>query len=239
MKKTSTVLAGALLACTALAAPAFAATTYYATTFQDINNLGASGSALVTYNSDNQTLKVSYNATGLAKNMTHLAHIHGTFDSNGNPTQAVTPSLANNDTDGNGVLSLAEGAAVYGPIILNLTHSTQAGLNGFPKAANGSINFTQTYNLTNTDAFGSGYDASDLMPLNFREIVVHGAYQTSAGLSLTGKPGDYSLTVPVLAGVLKQVAAPVPLPATGLLLLGGLAGLGAFGSWRKRQKQSA
>jgi hypothetical protein len=94
-----------------------------------------------------------------------------------------------------------------------------------------------TFDLTDDAVFFSpvsrvNYTAADLFPLFLREYVVHGQ-TVPAGVRQDGEgnllPAGYDATLPVAAAEL----SPVPLPATGLLLMGGLGFLGAI---RKRRR---
>ena len=114
-------LAAGLLAIPVLAV---ATPTYYHTTFTTLNDSGVTGTANLTLDMDANTLLVHINATGLMPGMPHPQHIHGTFGADGTtPSQTVTPTLAANDTNGDGVIELLEGATTYGAILLPLTFS--------------------------------------------------------------------------------------------------------------------
>lgn len=242
----TTLLAGAALAAFGLAGQAGAKVLTYSAALKDISGLGGSGTAIVKYKTQTDTLSVDIMGTGFAPNMLHVQHIHGNVDANGNAIDAVSPTLAN-DTDGDGVVELNEGAAVYGGILLQLYDETNTGngFSGFPAVtdtANGSFSFSATYDLATTGALFPGVSASALFPLDKREIVIHGAY-LAPGIGGIGNEapdnallqfGGYSNFVPVAAGELVKVSS-VPLPAGGLLLLSGLAGLGGLMTRRRRK----
>src|SRR5699024_7319561 len=92
-----------------------ATTMHFTANLTPLNSSGVSGTATLTLNNDMLTVQI--NATGLAVNKPHPQHIHGTFDSSGNPTDATTPTLAvdspSNGGNGDGVIELGEGATTY------------------------------------------------------------------------------------------------------------------------------
>ena len=226
----------------ALALPASAATLNFKATLDDLSGLGGSGVAKLQYDNVAQTLAVSIRGEGFAPNMLHVQHIHGPIDAAGNAVDAVSPTLAN-DADGDGVVELLEGLPLYGGILLNLTDERQAdnGFMGFPAVTDtdkGTLTFDAVYDLATTTAFNTGVTAKDLFPLAFREIVIHGAFLPAGvggvGNETAGDPllasGGYSNLVPVAAG---EISA-VPLPASGVLLIGALGGMGALRRARRR-----
>ncbi len=237
LKLTST----ATMALLALPIAASAAVLHYEADLVDINNLGAGGRADLSLDDVANTLKVRIQAFGLAPDLPHVQHIHGILGGN-----SVTPTAAQ-DTDGDGFIELTEGAVTYGPIIFSLTDDTMPGLTGFPTAPGGIIDFSFTYDLLTTSAFNTGMDLSTLLPLQDREIVIHGALLPFAiedqipglgggvlddgfGNPIAINTPAYNAALPVLAGEIRAVT-PVPLPAAGWLLL---AGLGALGLKRRR-----
>lgn len=226
----------ALLATPALA---LATTLNFQTTLTPLNDSGVTGMAYLTL--DGNLLTVQINASGLEPNQPHAQHIHGTFDASGNPTDATTPTMAQ-DTNGDGLIEVTEGAATYGPILVPLTP--------FPVAPDGTVNFTQTYNLDgdiyfDSPALGRTATKSDLFPLPFREIVLHGM-NTPVDIvngGLDGQTffamGSYVGTLPIASGEIMAVTS-VPEPSSMYDMLAGLGivfvlvGLGRR-EWRRRK----
>lgn len=214
-----------------------AETLNYYSVIKPLSGSGVSGRGSLSLDTETGVLTARIRARGLAPDMTHVQHIHGTFGPDGAPSQSVTPSFAAGaDTDGDGIIELGEGVPFYGPIVLSLTDDTKTGLDGFPTAPGGKVDQTYTFDLASTTAFGNNaltddpddtFDMTDLLPLYLREIVLHGGFlgegQGSNGGEADGTAG-YKVVLPVAAGTI----APVPLPAPALLLIGGIAALGAI-----------
>jgi hypothetical protein len=249
----ATVLAAAL-ATLAATPQASAHTVHYFADLIDINRLGASGRADLSLDTHANTLNVRISARGLDADQVHIQHIHGTFAGDGDapagghhhggggapaatpagtPTDAITPTLERGaDTDGDGFVELGEGVPFYGPVLFNLNDES-AGLDGFPTAPGGVIDFDFTYDLTASPSFAAGFSMADLFPLEFREIVIHGAFTSARdGMGTGGEVngvGGYKLVLPVLAGEIQRAdVAPVPLPAAAWMLLAALGGLGVM-----------
>ena len=126
----------------------------YTVDFGSLNDSGVTGSAELSL--EGSTLTVNISASGLEPDKVHPQHIHGFTENNANST--CPPASA--DQDGDGYVSIPEGAPFYGGILLTL--------NPIPTAdADGNINFTMTYE------YEDGVD-SDLTPLQNRAIVLHG-----------------------------------------------------------------
>lgn len=133
-----------------------------------LNSSGASGTAvlaIMTGEDGVQYLKVAVSVTGATPDVAHIQHIHGTFNEDGTPSDAMSPTLLD-DVDGDGIVELGEGVPKYGGVLLSLTDED----GNFPVAdAEGNISFVGTYNLSEME------NSADLMPLMLREIVFHGA----------------------------------------------------------------
>jgi len=194
--------------------------TYYTVDFAELNESNVTGNAVLIVDSNENTLQVDIQANGLEPHQDHLMHIHGRFDGEGDPADSFTPTLAD-DADGDGFVEVLEGLPQYGDILLPLATQNDA---------TGNIAYRQSFDLTDDSLFfspvsGNDYAASDIFPLNFREIVIHGktvatGIGTGTGGSVDGS-GGYKLTLPVAAGEI--VGAPVPEPASlALLAMGGL-----------------
>lgn len=228
----------ALAAALLIPALASAATTHYKANFTTLNDSGVTGYANLKL--DGNMLTVHINASGLMPNEVHPQHIHGLLDASGNPIDSTTPTLAvdnpANGGNGDGVIELGEGATTYGPILIPLTSPPGGALSGFPTAPAGTIDFTQTYDLTDSSIYNAGFDESDLFPLTFREIVLHGLDVpidlTDNGVSYT--MGQYDPTLPIASGEIMAVTS-VPEPSSIFDMLAGLGlMLGLVGFGRRR-----
>lgn len=122
----------------------------YSVNFGELNNSGVSGTAELILDGVNLTVKIS--ASGLEPG-SHAQHIHGFVENKGN--SECPPASA--DTDGDGLISVGEGAPFYGGVLLTLQP--------FPEAdENGNIDFEMTFeNVT-----------KDITPLQNKAIVLHG-----------------------------------------------------------------
>jgi hypothetical protein len=133
-----------------------------------LNNSGVSGMATIRVEKDKVT--VSLDATGLEKNQLHIQHIHGFIDNN---KKAKCPGMEA-DTNGDGLIDLAEGLPFYGPVLLDLAP--------FSNAPDGIIKYMQTLDMT-----------TNLKPMQNNVVVVH-------GLTVNG---EYNVTLPVACGEIR------------------------------------
>jgi len=244
--QTKTILAAATVATLGLATAGQAKVLNYEAILNDLSGLGGSGTANLMLDTTTNMLDVSIMGQGFAPNMLHVQHIHGRFNADGSVRDTVSPALDTADSNGDGVIQLLEGVPFYGPIVLSLFDATDTdnGFMGFPNVTDeeyGTFTFSASYDLTTTAAFGGMFGVDDLLPLDMREIVIHGAF-LSPGIGGVGnegpdnplvKFGGYSAFVPVAAGEIRLVdggmgVAPVPLPAAGWLMVAGIGGLAAL-----------
>lgn len=146
----------------------------YTVTLGQLNNSGASGVANISVVNNKITVKVE--ATGMVPNQAHPQHIHGLEDGS---NSTCPPASA--DTDGDGIVSIPEGAPFYGGVLLPLED--------FPSAdANGNISYTKTFTLGENGVL----TAAELGTLENRAIVLHGL----------NNDGAYVATIPVACGQL-------------------------------------
>lgn len=149
-------------------------TTYYAADLQPIAGASYEQDARGTANLElhGNRLTVEITAINLKANALHPQHIHGFGKGTGKKQDATCPTIAQDD-DGDGFVSVAEGAETYGPILLPLKP--------FPTADSaGTVTFSKTFKVKR----------GQLTPLEIREIVLHGGDVN----------GTYDPTLPVLCG---------------------------------------
>lgn len=137
---------------------------------QQLNDSGVEGKVNIRLLKD-RFLKITINATGLEMDALHVGHIHGTFDGSDNPTDAMCPTLSD-DADGDGFIELGEGVPQYGPIIIPLGPPPLG--EDLDPDGDGTIEYEMTFDLMDSSIFGEGFSKADVMPLTFREIVLHG-----------------------------------------------------------------
>ncbi|MEL7207736.1 MAG: hypothetical protein AAGK32_05820 [Actinomycetota bacterium] len=91
----------------------------YQADLTELNGSGATGTATITVADDGETIAVDLQASGFDLDGPHAMHLHGIVD--GDEVLASTcPTLAD-DIDGDGVLTVLEGAPKYGAVQISLT----------------------------------------------------------------------------------------------------------------------
>lgn len=85
-------------------------TTEYPASLESLNGSGASGAAKLRVDEATNQLHVSLTASGLTPGVEHLQHIHGFRD------MAATCPTEEANSDGDGLLTTAEGALAYGAV---------------------------------------------------------------------------------------------------------------------------
>lgn len=215
------------------------AATFYSADLTPLNGSGVSGTARLMLNEARSQLTIRINAIGLVPNQNHPGHIHGRFGTGGDPIDSFTPTPAT-DTDQDGFIEVGEGAATYGPIILDLSELTDPG----PEAPDGTLNYQQTFNLLDNSIYADNdmdgtpdFTRADLLGpnldrLDLREIVLHGLFvQPGPG---AGTPGEvngtngYLAFLPVASGeiVVSANMAAIPEPATWAMMIAGFGLVG-------------
>ena len=193
------------------AAPASKATPMnYTALLAPENGSGVSGAASLTLN--NNLLTVTINATGLEPNQVHMQHIHMLLDSSGHPMPPLPPV----DLDHDGFIETPEAVQFVGPPVLDL--SLTPGSKTFPTTPTGTLNFSQTYDLTDPAVFAPGFNINNLMPLNFGTLEIHGmtlGAQGGDGGEANGTPG-YKAELPVAGGMIQAVPEPAALTCISL-----------------------
>lgn len=217
------------LAISATAAPV-AAASVFGVDFAPLNGEPIDASARLTYDGSSM-LRVQIQGSGFADGA-HPAHIHGFTDADGYmPARAPVAPLFDPDVDGDGdgFTELLEGAPFYGGILLTLE--------GFASDAAGNVDYDRTFDISGTGI------VSDLYGIADREIVLHGLFTDferedniadglGGGVNASNFVGrNYNAVLPAAVGEI----APVPVPAAGLLLLGGI---GALAGLRRRAMQA-
>ena len=194
-KTLAAATSGAALIAAAMSVGAYAQanperTQTFTGTLGSLNDSGVTGTFTIEQRGQGQ-VRVMIEATGLEVTPNpHVAHIHGL---EGNQ-EGMCPTLAQ-DTDDDGFIELAEGVPVYGPIIIPL--------GDVDPDNDGIVSYSQTFNLNKSSTFAEGKDKSDLFPIEFREIVLHGltldAGDGSNGGEADGTAG-YKTVLPVACG---------------------------------------
>lgn len=175
-RKLVSTLAAAGVGSLMLAAPVNAAHegSVYTAELNELNDSGASGSAMLTVSDDGETMAIDLSATGFDLDGPHAMHLHGIVD--GDSVVASTCPTMADDADGDGVLTVLEGADKYGGVLVSLTTSgdTSAGsalaIERFP--AGTAVDYTR-----------AGIPIDDVLKPNVGKLhfVVHGIDENDNG----------------------------------------------------------
>lgn len=147
----------------AVAAPNSIASETQTGTLTALNGSGAHGTISMQLRGQ-RYLTVEIDATGLEPGIQHLGHIHGRA-SPGNIENSACPTEAQ-DVDHDNYVELAEGLVTYGPIII--------GFGNTDPDMDGTVHFHHTYDLNNPRIYQPGFSKKDVLPLDLREVVLHG-----------------------------------------------------------------
>lgn len=166
-----------------------------------LNHSGAQGHAVL--QKDGRKLDTKINSQGLAPNLPHAQHIHGM-------AQAISecPTLAA-DTNGDGLITTAEGLPSYGPIQVSLTTrgdtspASALAVNRFPVAnSDGSVNYNRTFGVSAKVARNLGKFAIVQHGVDLNH---NGRYDFSAGPSELDPSLPEEATIPANCGVINRV----------------------------------
>lgn len=155
----------------ASAAPAGIASETQRGTLTALNNSGAHGTISMQLRGE-RYLTVQIDATGLEPGVPHVGHIHGLVVG-GNSANSTCPTTAQ-DADHDNYVELAEGQVTYGPIIIPFGNTDPN--------MDGTVHFLKTFDLNDPNTFQPGFSKKDVLPLDLREVVLHGmTLQTGQG----------------------------------------------------------
>ena len=212
MKRFATIFGVSIAGLMLAAGPAAAGHggSVYTGTLDSLNDSGVTGDVRVELNDDASQATVTLNTTGYsAQDLPHAQHIHGTL---GSSNACPGPEA---DSNGDGVITVAEGASAYGGVQVSLTTSGDTS----PDSAL-AVERYPTGNATYTRTFDISDDvSSDLANLH---VVVHGVDENGNGeydgeaRSSLNEDLPREATLPAACGTL----ALVPAPASGT---GGVA----------------
>lgn len=142
-------------------------------TLTELNGSGVQAQATLRVTDDE--LIVRLNAVGLVSGQLHPQHIHGFTDA------ASTCPTSAEDTDGDGIITIGEGSAAFGPV--------QVDLQPYPTPANAAA----------TAPYRRAFDLGDVpfaaTELTRKTMVVHGAFVD----------GAYVASLPVACGLVEAV----------------------------------
>jgi len=184
-------------------------TRVYLADLQELNESGVRGTAFLVLDEETDSLTARLSAQGLEPGFQHIVDIHGRLaeqsEDNGDgrvPIESVVPP-PEADADGDGFIEFEEGLPFYGDGILSLASPQGAFDTGFPVPdSKGEIFFVQSYDLNGP--FDFEFTRDDLLPLDLREVVVHG--MTVGGDDGEGTDGEvngeagFKPDIPIAAG---------------------------------------
>lgn len=249
LKRHISAIALSTLGLALLAGPASAGHegSVYTGNLSGLNGVNGSGSVSITVADDGESIAVDLDASGLA-DFPHAIHIHGIVDGEDVSASACPPAAA--DEDGDGIITVVEGAPFYGGVQLSLTTEGDTSADSalaverFP--AGSSISYSR-----------SGIDLPDNLKPNIAKlhVVVHGVDENGDGELNMDQQERSSLTddlpreatAPALCGTLTAQAATVQtgLGGTadtgmnGFALAGGLIALAGAGTLTRRRGEQA
>ena len=183
------------------------------------NNSGAHGIALLTLDENRLTIDVA--ASGLEPNQAHPFHIHGFTDDR----SSQLPSIEQ-DADRDGFVESAEGAQVFGPVILALAEqgppAASVATTDYPFAdANGEIEFSRTFtfDLSNSQQAAIFNELSDRLSgrgLQFHGLDIPGGAGQGTGNEVNGT-GGYAAALPVANGIIQELPSAISSDVVSLL----------------------
>ncbi|MFD2741082.1 calcium-binding protein [Sulfitobacter aestuarii] len=186
----------------------------YSVNLASLNSSGVTGSAIfaigATEDSGEKYLNVSIAVEGMEANVPVPQHIHGLFGDEGEPIDSVTPDI-NSDADKDGIVEVLEGLGSYGDVLLPLSNEDGE----LPTTnADGSFTYIMSFDLNDDSNFFSpvsdtDYEGDDILPLNLREVVLHGVSVPSGiGAGTDGEvDGTQDGFVPILPAAAGEIEA--------------------------------
>ena len=186
----------------------------YAVNLTALNSSGVSGDAVIAVGNveegGEQYVNVAIVADSMEAGMGVPQHIHGRFDDEGNPMDSVSPDIFS-DTDRDGMVEVLEGVGSYGDVLLPLSED-----GGLPVTGDdGQFVYIQSFDLNDAANFFSpvtmtDYTGEDILPLNLREIVLHGVtVPEGIGAGTEGEvdgSGGFTQLLPAASGEIEAMS---------------------------------